>query len=70
MGVRMVIYANHGMRAAIRAMEQSFAAILNVHYLMAYFLGSLVVMFIGLSLAYFGQKKPLQVSAPTGGVVR
>ena len=29
MGVRMVIYANHGMRAAIRAMEQSFAAILR-----------------------------------------
>lgn len=46
--------------------QRSFAAILNVHYLMAYFLGSLVVMFIGLSLAYFGQKKPLQVSALYG----
>jgi phosphoenolpyruvate phosphomutase len=29
MGARMVIYANHGMRAAIRAMERSFAAILR-----------------------------------------
>jgi phosphoenolpyruvate phosphomutase len=29
MGVRIVIYANHGMRAAIRAMEQTFAAILR-----------------------------------------
>ena len=29
MGAQIVIYANHGMRAAIRAMEQTFAAILR-----------------------------------------
>ena len=29
MGGRMVIYANHGMRAAIRAMEETFATILR-----------------------------------------
>jgi phosphoenolpyruvate phosphomutase len=29
MGVRMVIYANHGLRAAVRAMEETFAGILR-----------------------------------------
>jgi phosphoenolpyruvate phosphomutase len=29
MGVRMVIYANHGLRAAIRAMEEAFATIIR-----------------------------------------
>lgn len=42
--------------------QRSFAEIMNTDYLVAYALGSLAVMSIGVCLAYFGQKKSLQVA--------
>jgi malonate transporter len=37
--------------------QRPFAEIMNVNYLLAYALGSLAVLSIGVSVAYFGQKK-------------
>jgi predicted permease len=46
--------------------QRSFAEIININYLLAYALGSLATMGIGVCVAYFGQKKSLQVSALYG----
>ena len=46
--------------------QRPFAEIMNVHYLLAYALGSLAVLSIGVSVAYFGQKKSLQASTLHG----
>jgi malonate transporter len=46
--------------------QRSFAEIVNIDYLLAYALGSLVAMGTGVCVAYFGQKKSLQTSALYG----
>ncbi|WP_042703942.1 AEC family transporter [Azospirillum sp. B506] len=46
--------------------QRSFSEILNTSYLVAYAAGSLAVMAIGVSIAYFRQKKTLQASALYG----
>jgi malonate transporter and related proteins len=46
--------------------ERSFAEIMNIPYLLAYGLGSLAVMAVGIGVAFFGQKRSLQASAMNG----
>jgi malonate transporter len=46
--------------------QRSFSEIINVNYLLAYALGSLSAMGIGVCVAYFGQKNNLQTSAVYG----
>jgi malonate transporter len=46
--------------------QRSFSEIINTSYLLAYALGSLTAMCVGVCIAYFGQKKSLQTSALYG----